>query len=92
MCSAQRPVLANDFIGALMATDAFDGVGTRLDALEASLDAAPDTFVIRNQAEWRRLPAVLATHRAGLALVTGDHDATITHAETRSLERPPMTS
>jgi LuxR family maltose regulon positive regulatory protein len=79
---AKRPVLASDFIGALMASNAFDEVGTRLDALEASLDAAPDTFVIRNQAEWRRLPAVLATHRAGVALVTGDHDATITHAET----------
>jgi len=79
---ARRPVLANDFIGALMATGSFDEVGTRLDALEASLDAPPDTFVIRNQAEWRRLPAVLATHRAGLALVRGDHDATITHAET----------
>jgi LuxR family maltose regulon positive regulatory protein len=85
---AQRPVLANDFIGALMATSSFDEVGTRLDALEASLDAAPDTFLIRNQAEWRRLPAVLATHRAGLALVTGDHDATITHAET-ALARAP---
>jgi LuxR family transcriptional regulator, maltose regulon positive regulatory protein len=78
---AQRPVLANDFIGAMMATSSFDEVQTRLDALEASLDAAPDTFIIRNQAEWRRLPAVLATHRAGLALVTGDHDATIAHAE-----------
>lgn len=79
---AQRPVLASDFIGALMASNAFDQVGTRLDALEASLDAAPDTFIIRNQAEWRRLPAVLSTHRAGLALVAGDHEATITHAET----------
>jgi LuxR family transcriptional regulator, maltose regulon positive regulatory protein len=85
---AQRPVLANDFIGALMATGSFNGVGTRLDALEASLDAAPDTFIIRNQVEWRRLPAVLATHRAGLALVTGDHDATITHADT-ALARAP---
>jgi LuxR family maltose regulon positive regulatory protein len=79
---AQRPVLANDFIGALMASNDFAEVAHRLDALEASLEAAPDTLVIRNQTEWRRLPAVLATHRAGLALVTGDHDATITHAET----------
>jgi LuxR family transcriptional regulator, maltose regulon positive regulatory protein len=78
---AQRPVLASDFIGALMASNSFDGVANRLDALEGSLDASPETFVIRNQAEWGRLPAVLATHRAGLALVTGDHEATIAHAE-----------
>ena len=78
---AKRPVLASEFIGALMSTSSFDEVADRLDALERSLDAAPDSFVIRNQAEWGRLPAVLATHRAALALVNGDHDATIAHAE-----------
>ncbi|MFC7723650.1 LuxR C-terminal-related transcriptional regulator [Nocardioides sp. GCM10028917] len=78
----KRPVLANEFIGALMSTSSFEDVGDRLDALERSLAAAPDMFVIRNDAEWRRLPAVLAMHRAAFALVKGDHGATIAHAET----------
>ena len=79
---AKRPVLASEFIGALMSTNSFEEVADRLDALERSLDAAPDTVVIRNQAEWGRLPAVLAMHRAAFALVEGDHDATIENAET----------
>ena len=79
---AKRPVLASEFIGALMSTNSFEDVGGRLDALEEYLDAAPDTVVIRNQAEWRRLPAVLAMHRAAFALVKGDHDATIANADT----------
>ena len=37
--------------------------------------------MVRDQAEWQRLPAVLATQRAGLALVAGDVAATIAHAE-----------
>jgi LuxR family maltose regulon positive regulatory protein len=78
---ARRPVLASGYIGALMATNAYDGVAERLDALESALTAPPDTLVIRDRTEWDRLPAVVATHRAGLALVAGDLDATIAHAD-----------
>ncbi len=77
----RRPVLASSFIGALMASGQFDGVLDRLDALESALSGPPDTLVIRDRADWERLPAVMATHRAGLALVAGDVDATIAHAD-----------
>jgi LuxR family transcriptional regulator, maltose regulon positive regulatory protein len=77
----QRPVLASSFIGALMASNMFDGVADKLDALESALSGSHETLVIRDRAEWKRLPALLATQRAGLALVAGNLDATITHAE-----------
>jgi LuxR family maltose regulon positive regulatory protein len=78
---ARRPVLASGYIGALMAGNHFEGVAERLDALEVVLSGPPDTLEVRDRAEWERLPALLATHRAGLALVAGDLDATIAHAE-----------
>ncbi len=77
---ARRPVLGSNFVGALMASNVFDGVSGRLDAIEASL-AASESLVVRDQAEWQRLPAVVATHRAGLALVGGDVAGTLAHAE-----------
>ena len=77
---ARRPVLGSNFVGALMASNIFDGVSGRLDAIEASL-AAAEAPVVRDQAEWQRLPAVLATQRAGLALVDGDVAGTLAHAE-----------
>ena len=77
---ARRPVLGSNFVGALMASNIFDGVSGRLDAIEASLAAAEEP-VVRDQAEWQRLPAVLATQRAGLALVDGDVAGTLAHAE-----------
>ena len=77
---ARRPVLGSNLVGALMASNRFEGVSDRLDAIEASL-AAAESLVVRNQAEWQRLPAVVATHRAGLALVAGDVAGTLAHAE-----------
>ncbi len=77
---ARRPVLASNFVGALMASNIFDGVSNRLDSLEKILTAPVESLVVRDRAEWQRLPAVLATHRAGLALVAGDLDSTIAHA------------
>ncbi len=78
---AQRPVLASNLVGALMASNAFDGVSERLDALERSLSSPPEALTIRNEAEWARLPAQVATHRAALALVAGDVPTTIAHAD-----------
>jgi LuxR family transcriptional regulator, maltose regulon positive regulatory protein len=86
---ARRPVLAGTFIGALMASNVFEGVQDRLDALESSLSAPPRDQVIRNHAEWERLPAFIATQRSGLALVAGDLEATITHAETALARAAP---
>ena len=74
---ARRPVLASNLVGALMASNVFDGVSERLDALESTLASPREDVVVRDDVEWRRLPAVLATHRSGLALVSGDLEATL---------------
>jgi LuxR family maltose regulon positive regulatory protein len=78
---ARRPVLASHLIGALMASNTFEGVADRLDALANSLSSPPESLTIRNEAEWARLPAQVATHRAGLAFVRGDVPATLAHAD-----------
>lgn len=77
----QRPVLAMGVIGALMASNEFEGVEQRLDDLEKVLAGPTQDLLVHDTAEWNRLPAVLATQRAGLALVTGDQAGTIRHAE-----------
>ena len=76
-----RPVLAGIFIAALMADNEFDGVAQRLDDLEAVLAGPADAVLVRDRAEAKRLPALIATQRAGLALVAGDLDITISGAE-----------
>ena len=78
---AQRPVLASNLVGALMASNTFEGVGDRLDALERTLASPVESLTIRDEGEWARLPALVATHRAGLALVAGDVPATLAHAD-----------
>jgi LuxR family maltose regulon positive regulatory protein len=78
---ARRPVLASNLVGALMASNTFEGVSDRLDMLERSLASAPESLTIRDEVEWARLPALVATHRAGLALVAGDVPATLAHAD-----------
>lgn len=83
---ANRPVLASNLVGALMASNDFEGVGDRLDALESTLDSPPENVVVRDEGEWQRLPAVVALHRSGLALVSGDLEATLQHADV-ALER-----
>ena len=87
---SRRPVLAGTFIGALMSSNVFEEVHDRLDALESSLTAPPQDQIIRDQAEWERLPALIATQRSGLALVAGDLDATIAHAETALARATPQ--
>jgi LuxR family maltose regulon positive regulatory protein len=83
---ARRPVLASNLAGALMASNVFEGVSERLDAIESTLAAPPTDMVVRDEAEWQRLPAVVATHRSGLALVSGDLEGTLRHADI-ALER-----
>jgi LuxR family maltose regulon positive regulatory protein len=77
----RRPVLASNLIGALMASNTFDDVPDRLAALERSLTSPPESMTIRNETEWARLPAQVATHRAGLALVGGNGPATLAYAD-----------
>lgn len=78
---ARRPVLASNLVGALMASNTFEGVSDRLDALERTLASPPGSLIIRDDVEWARLPAHVATQRAGLALVAGDVPATLAHAD-----------
>ncbi len=83
---ARRPVLASNLVGALMASNVFDGVSQRLDAIESTLASPLEDMVVHDDIEWQRLPAVVATHRSGLALVSGDLGATLRHADI-ALER-----
>ena len=82
-----RPVLCNDLAGARLSTGTTDGVDELLDDAERWLDATeggtahPAGMVVVDQDQFRRLPARLAVHRAGLALVRGDVDATVGFAQ-----------
>ncbi len=79
---AARPVLCNAYAGALMSTGRFDGVEKHLRNAEDLLDAARDSSRVVADAEgFRQLPAGIAVHRAGLALVTGDLTAAVAHAQ-----------
>ena len=81
-----RPVLCNDLAGARLSTGTIEGVDELLDDAERWLDATegqhgpPADMVVVDQDEFRRLPARVAVHRAGLALVRGDVDATVAFA------------
>jgi LuxR family transcriptional regulator, maltose regulon positive regulatory protein len=81
-----RPVLSNALAGARMSTGVFRGVEELLDATERSLDPVagepppPMSARFVNEEEYLRLPADIAVHRAGLALVRGDLEQTVAHA------------
>jgi LuxR family maltose regulon positive regulatory protein len=92
-----RPVLCNALAGARMSTGRFDGVEELLNAAERWLEHASDDpatsaagwrssdMVVVDHEEFRRLPAEVAFHRAGLALVHGDADDTL-HFAGRALD------
>jgi LuxR family transcriptional regulator, maltose regulon positive regulatory protein len=92
---ATRPVLSNGYAGSLLITGVIEGVDRHLrDAerwLGVPLDRAGGSgpgvtrMVVVDDDEFRRLPAAIAVHRAGLALVTGDLSGTIDYA-LRALE------
>ena len=80
-----RPVLSNGFAGALLATGEPESVERYLqDAerwLEPQSESATVDMVVADDAEFRRLPAGIAVHRAALALMLGHRSATVAHAE-----------
>ncbi len=76
---ADRPVLAMVLVGARMATGDPTGSERLLDGIEASLAGTAAPIVVDPEAH-RRLPAMVAVHRAGLALLAGDTEATLEHA------------
>ena len=77
----RRPVLAVGFIGALMSSGDFANVERRLDDVEAVLADPPADVVVLDEAEHARLPGAIQTYRAALALIGGDPDATVEHAD-----------
>lgn len=78
---ADRPVLAVGLASGLMASNDFDGVAERLDQVDEMLARPLSDLVVHDEAEFARLPAALATYRAGLALVAGDLPDALGHAQ-----------
>jgi LuxR family maltose regulon positive regulatory protein len=81
-----RPVLSDGLAGALLSTGTVEGVERRLADAERWLrtdetqDPAGTDMVVVDHDEFRRLPAEVNVHRAGLALVRGDVEATVVFA------------
>jgi LuxR family maltose regulon positive regulatory protein len=77
-----RPVLTVARVGALMASGDFDGVELLLRSVDRWLDPAGDgpTPIVADREEFARLPAQVPVFRAALALIAGDIEGTITHA------------
>ena len=90
-----RPVLSDGVAGSLLVRGETDGVEARLADAERWLDLTaeslasegkrPPGMVVSDEVAFRRLPASIAIHRAGLARSLGDDVATVTHAR-RALE------
>jgi LuxR family maltose regulon positive regulatory protein len=82
-----RPVLCNSLAGARLSTGTLEGVDALLDDAQRWLDssnaedATTSEMVVVDHAEFRRLPADVAVHRAGLALMRGDVDGTVAFAQ-----------
>jgi LuxR family maltose regulon positive regulatory protein len=86
---AVRPVLGVAFAGALAQISEFATVAARLDTVERSVrasasdpwpDEPPPGLVVVDREGYRRLPAMLQTYRAALALTGGDLNGTVTHS------------
>ncbi len=81
-----RPVLSNGYAGSLLVRGEVEGVEARLRDAERWLAATtggappPGEIVVADVHGFRRLPGAVAVHRAGLARMLGDLDATIAHA------------
>ncbi len=86
-----RPVLAVGLIGALMAGNECEGIEGRLRDAERWLEPAireskvpqarSEEMVVVDEQELTRLPGVIETYWAALALVGGDTSATLRHAQ-----------
>jgi LuxR family maltose regulon positive regulatory protein len=84
---ADRPVLANGYVGALMSTGEIRGVEPRLRIAEhwadevraAPVGTLPAGLVVADPADLERLPGWVKIHRAGLSLMVGDVASTMDH-------------
>lgn len=75
----RRPVLAMEFVGALMAGNEFDDVERRLGNVERLLSGSEQVVVVDDR-ELARLPGGIELYRAALALIGGDPAGTLEHA------------
>ncbi|HMO56437.1 MAG TPA: LuxR C-terminal-related transcriptional regulator [Roseiflexaceae bacterium] len=92
---ANRPVLSVHYAGALLSAGEFADVEARLRDAErwlempASASEQPERmtagFVVRNEAEFRQLPGLIAVYRAAHALALGDLPQTMAFAQ-RAIE------
>lgn len=75
-----RPVLLLAFVGARMASGDPTGADVLLQRVEACLSPAA-TPIVCDDEEFRRLPAQVEIYRAALALLAGDVNGTMSHAQ-----------
>lgn len=75
-----RPVLAMTLVGARMATGDTADLDPLLEVIDSWLGCAEAPTVF-DEAAYGRLPTIAAVHRAALALLAGDIDEAIGHAE-----------
>ena len=75
-----RPVLAMALVGARMATGDADALDPLLEIVDSWLGRT-EAPIVFDEVAHGRLPAMAAVHRAGLALLAGDTDGTIEHAQ-----------
>ncbi|HLK73995.1 MAG TPA: LuxR C-terminal-related transcriptional regulator [Streptosporangiaceae bacterium] len=90
-----RPVLSAYFAGVLLISGELEGVEDLLRDAERWLEPATGDreepqapspeIVFADEEEYRRLPALIATYRAGQALARGDAPSTVRHAQ-RAIE------
>ncbi|MCB0213469.1 MAG: helix-turn-helix transcriptional regulator, partial [Anaerolineae bacterium] len=91
-----RPVLSAHYAGALLLNGALEGVEVRLREAERWLNpaetmrepSAPLRMVVIDEAEFRRLPGVIAVYRAAVALARGNVTDTVKYAQ-RALDLLP---
>ena len=76
-----RPVLAIELIGGLMASNEFDGVDRRLRHVEDLLERPAADLVVVDHGELARVPASVEMYWAALALIGGDTVGAITRAQ-----------
>jgi LuxR family maltose regulon positive regulatory protein len=87
---ANRPMLLHGLVGAHLVVGDMRGVESLLDEIDRLLEHPPAAgLVVHDHAEFGRLPARNAMHRAGLALLRGDIDAAIRHGERASALAEP---
>ncbi len=79
---AARPVLSIELVAAFMVSGETAGVERLLDGIERWLDPGvdPTTMIVFHHEEFTRLPAQVEVYRAALALIAGDTEGTIEHA------------